>query len=274
MKKASVAYQIFSARDEAQQDLYAVLKALKEMGYDGVEFAGFYGHSAEEVRAMLDEIGLKGFSNHLSIAQIEADMEGEIAFHKTIGCEYIAIPYLDDNMRPGGPGFAHAIQVIYKFGRLCKEAGIQLLYHNHDFEFITLSGQYGLDFLYDAVPSCILKTEIDTCWVKYAGEDPAAYVSKYAGRCPVVHLKDYVGRRGGQPYALVNADGTDDGTNSANVEFEFRPVGHGSQNVASIVEAGLAGGAQWFVVEQDMSVGRTPLEAAQMSRDTLKALGI
>ena len=55
MKKASVAYQIFSARDEAQQDLYAVLKSLKEMGYDGVEFAGFYGHSAEEVRAMLDE---------------------------------------------------------------------------------------------------------------------------------------------------------------------------------------------------------------------------
>ncbi|HML49384.1 MAG TPA: hypothetical protein PKE04_21810, partial [Clostridia bacterium] len=68
--------------------------------------------------------------------------------------------------------------------------------------------QYGLDFLYDAVPAAFLMTEIDTCWVKYAGEDPSAYVRKYAGRCPVIHLKDYVGRRGErQPYALIQADG-------------------------------------------------------------------
>jgi len=272
MKKAMIGYQVYSARDEAQQDLRGVLTALKEMGYDGVEFAGFYGHSAQEVRSMLDELGLKGISSHLPFDRIEADMFGEIAYHKTIGCEYIAIPYLDEEMRPGGAKFSHAIQVIYKFGRLCKEAGIQLLYHNHDFEFITFSGQYGLDFLYDCVPACLLKTEIDTCWVKYAGLDPAEYVAQYAGRCPVVHLKDYVGRRGGQPYALINADGTDDGGRSADVEFEFRPVGHGCQDVKSIIDSSLNSGAEWFIVEQDMSVGRAPLEAARMSIETLKKL--
>ena len=274
MKKALIGYQVYSARDDAQKDLYGTLKALKEMGYDGVEFAGFYGHSAQEVRGMLDDLGLIGISNHLPFAQIEANMFGEIADHLTIGCKYIAVPYLDEATRPGSAGFAHAINVIYQFGRLCREADIQLLYHNHDFEFITLSGQYGLDFLYSSVPACVLQTEIDTCWVKYAGLDPAEYVRKYAGRCPVVHLKDYVGRRAGQPYALINADGSDDGAAKSEGDFEFRPVGHGCQNVKSIVDAGLESGAKWFIVEQDQSVGRAPLEAAKMSRDTLFALGL
>ena len=132
--------------------------------------------------------------------------------------------------------------------------------------------KYALDVLYDTVPAELLQTEIDTCWVKYAGLDPAEYVRKYAGRCPVVHLKDYVGRRAGQPYALINADGSDDGAAKSEGDFEFRPVGHGCQNVKSIVDAGLESGAKWFIVEQDQSVGRAPLEAAKMSRDTLFAL--
>ena len=68
MKKALIGYQVYSARDDAQKDLYGTLKALKEMGYDGVEFAGFYGHSAQEVRAMLDDLKLIGISNHLPFA--------------------------------------------------------------------------------------------------------------------------------------------------------------------------------------------------------------
>ena len=153
-----------------------------------------------------------------------------------------------------------------------KEAGLTLLYHNHDFEFVQISGQYALDFLYDAVPADLLKTELDVCWVKYAGEDPAAYIRKYAGRCPVIHLKDYVGRKGeSAPYALI---GIDENEKKDTQSFEFRPVGYGCQDVQSVVEAGIESGAKWFVVEQDMSVGRTPLEAAEMSIGTLKKLGL
>ena len=117
-----------------------------------------------------------------------------------------------------------------------------------------------------------IKTELDVCWVKYAGEDPAAYIRKYAGRCPVVHLKDYVGVKGDTaPYALI---GIDEGEKKDTQAFEFRPVGYGCQDVQSVLEAGIESGAQWFVVEQDMSVGRTPLEAAEMSIGTLKKLGL
>jgi sugar phosphate isomerase/epimerase len=183
----------------------------------------------------------------------------------------IAIPYLGDEDRPGQPGFATVLRVIAKFGALCKAAGIQLLYHNHDFEFEKVSGMYALDFMYEAIDEEILKTEIDTCWVNYSGVNPAEYVRKYTGRAPIVHMKDFVGSRGGaQPYALIKEDGTDDGKNSAETTFEFRPVGHGCQDVAAIIEAGLEAGAYCFVVEQDQWYNRTPLEAAAMSIETLK----
>jgi len=270
-----IGYQLYSAREECVKDLAGVLKQLKAMGYDAVEFAGFYGHTADEIKTLLDEAGLVAISDHVPYAVIEADMFAVISDHVKIGCKYIAIPYLADEYRPGQPGFAEVIRTINKFGRLCKEAGIQLLYHNHDFEFVEVSGMYGLDFLYAAVEADILQTEIDTCWVNYSGVNPSEYVRKYAGRAPIVHLKDFVGSKGGaQPYALIKADGSDDGENAAETTFEFRPVGHGCQDVPSIVAAGLEAGACCFVVEQDQWYNRTPLEAAKMSVDYLKSIGM
>jgi sugar phosphate isomerase/epimerase len=273
MEQRPIAYQVYSARDEAQQDLAAVLRQLADMGYDGVEFAGFYGHSAAEVRAMLDQNGLKAISSHVPFDQIRRDPFGVIAYHQAIGAPYIAVPYLGEDDRPGSAGFARSIRDIRRFGALCREAGIQLLYHNHDFEFTAVSGEYGLDFLYETIEPELLQTELDMCWVKYAGVDPAQYVRKYAGRCPVVHLKDYVGRKGDKsPYALIGDEKSEQAADTT--AFEFRPVGHGCQNVPEIVEASIESGAQWFVVEQDLSVGRPPLEAARMSIETLKKIGL
>ena len=268
MRKALIGYQVYSAREDAAKDLYGVLKKIKEIGYDGVEFAGLYGHEAAEVRGMLDEIGLRAISHHVPFDLMRKDIDKVIADNKTLGCDYIAVPFLGDADRPGSAGFAATIRDIYAFAKKVKDAGMTLLYHNHDFEFCTVSGIYGLDFLYQAVPECLLHTEIDCCWVKYAGLDPAEYVSKYAGRCEIVHLKDYVGRKeaGKNPYALIG-EKEDTAKADEGVPFEFRPVGYGCQDVPSVLESALKAGAQWFIVEQDLSVGRTPLEAAKMSFD-------
>lgn len=272
MEKKLIGYQVYSAREDAEKDLHGTLTRIAAMGYDGVEMAGFYGHSAEDVKSILEDTGLTAISSHVPMQLIEGDMFGTIAYHQAIGCKYIAVPFLDDASRPGAAGFANVIAVIYKFGRLCRQAGIQLLYHNHDFEFCQLSGQYGLDFLYQAVPAHILKTELDVCWVKYAGEDPAAYIRKYAGRCPIIHLKDYVGVRGGKsPYGLL---GEKEEVPDSEIAFEFRPVGYGCQNVEQVVAAGIESGADWFIVEQDQAVGMTPLEAAEKSIGTLKKIGL
>lgn len=271
MKQIPVGYQLYSAREDVARDMGGVLAALKKLGYDGVEFAGFFDLSAKEIKKMLDDNGLTAVSSHVPIQSIARDMFGTIGYHQELGCKYIAVPYLDNDHRPGAAGFPEMINLIHRFGRLCREAGMQLLYHNHDFEFVQLSGMYGLDFLYQAVDADILKTEIDVCWVKYAGEDPAAYLRKYAGRAPIVHLKDYVGVKGeGTPYALIGQAKKED----ANVAFEFRPFGHGSQDAKAVTEAGIDAGAEWFVIEQDLWYQRTPMEAAKMSIDTLYELGI
>ena len=269
-------YKIYSAREEAEKDLAAVCAKLKEFGYDGVEFAGFYGYTAEQINDILSANGLVAVSSHVPYVSIVEDMAGTIAFHKAIGCKFIAVPYLDEQTRPGAPGFAAAIRNIAKFGAMCKAEGIQLLYHNHDFEFIKLSGQYGLDFLYDAIPAELLATELDTCWVNVAGENPAAYIRKYAGRCPVVHLKDFIGakKEGEVLYALIKSDGSDDVKVEQKDEpaFDFRPVGYGKQDIPGIIAAGLESGAQWFIVEQDRSSERPPLDAAKMSCDYVRGL--
>ncbi len=252
-----IAYQVYSARDEAEKDLGKVLREIAALGYDGVEFAGFYGHSAKEVRALLDETKLAAVSSHVSFYEIEADMFSVIAYHLAIGCKYIAVPYLLEAEHPGNPGFARVVRVIHQFARLCREAGIGLLYHNHDFEFAKVSGMYALDFLYEAVPDDLLKTEIDVCWVKYSGLDPAAYITKYAGRCPVVHMKDYVCDEPTAPCQPRPAS------------FQFRPVGKGCQDVEKVALASIAAGASWLVVEQDFPFV-TPLDDAKTSLETLK----
>ena len=119
-------------------------------------------------------------------------------------------------------------------------------------------------------------TELDTCWVNVAGEDPCAYIRKYAGRCPVVHLKDFVGskKEGEVLYALIQADGSDDVKVETEKEpaFDFRPVGYGKQNIPAIIAAGLESGASWFIVEQDRSSERPALDAAKMSCDYVRSL--
>ncbi len=268
--KLPVAYQLYSAREDAEKDLQGVLKSLKDMDYDGVEFAGFYGYSAQEIKSLLEQYGLKAVSSHVAVSLIMEDMFGVISYHQKIGCPYIAVPYLEERDRPGSERFSGMVRLIGTFGRLCRETGIQLLYHNHDFEFVPLSGQYALDFLYGVLPPDILQAEIDTCWVKYSGIDPAGYVRKYAGRCPVLHLKDYEGYRDGKtPYALIQGGSEAD----QGAAFSFKPLGMGCQNIPNVVSAALDSGVKWLVVEQDESPDRPSLVAARLSREYLKTIG-
>ena len=145
-----------------------------------------------EVRGILDQIGLACVSAHVPLADLLSDLEGTLDQYVTIGCKYVAIPYLEDERRPGTDGFAAVLKAIPVIGKACKARQMTLLYHNHDFEFVRMpDGSYGLDYLYATVPADLLQTELDTCWVNVAGENPVDYIKKYAGRCPVVHFKDF-----------------------------------------------------------------------------------
>ena len=203
-KHLSPAYQLYSAREDASNDLEGVLDQLSRMGYEGVEFAGFFERSAKEVRKLLKHTGLKAVSSHVPLQQIRDDMQSVLDYHEELECGCIAVPYLAEEDRPGQPGFARVLETLYTFGRQCKKRGIVLLYHNHDFEFVKMpDGSYGLDYMYANTSPENLKTELDTCWVNVGGEVPADYVRKYTGRAPVVHLKDFEGSKSEQMYELI-----------------------------------------------------------------------
>jgi len=273
MKKFKVALQLYSVRDFMEKDMDATLKAVADMGYEYVEFAGYFDKTAEEVRAMLDKYGLTAISVHQSYFPILEDPEYWTKYLTTLGVKFCAMPWMDVKKHKGTDEFENTVAEFKKVGKILKDAGIQFLYHNHDFEFETVDGKYKLDWLYESVPADLLETQIDTCWVRYAGEDPAAYVRKYTGRTQIVHLKDFTCKafNAGAAYALIDKDGKEmkKATREEN-GFCFQPLGMGIQDFKSILEAAEDAGADYVVVEQDQSIGRTSLEAVEISRKFLK----
>ena len=267
--KLPIAVQLYSVRDEMEKDFCGTVKKIKDMGYEGVEFAGLFGKSGTEVKAICDEIGITPVSAHVPYYDMLDNPEAVLKDYRDMGCKYVAVPYLTEECRPGTEGWTSTVEGIRKIAEAAEKMGIQLLYHNHDFEFIKIDGKYALDILYDTIPADLLKTEIDTCWVNVGGENPAEYIEKYSGRAPVVHLKDFHGSKGNGPlYKLI---GIDDDTEATENTFEFRPVGYGVQDWKKIVAAAEKAGAEWVVVEQDSpSMDKSPLECVQMSINYLK----
>ncbi len=258
-----IALQLYSVRWEAAEDLRATLERVKALGYDGVEFAGLHGHTPEQIKAWCEELSLEPISAHVPYPELVQDTDATLTQYRAIGCSYVAIPWLGEQERPGGAGFDEAVEHIGRIGERARAFGMQLLYHNHDFEFVCLQGKRGLDVLYERVDADRLATELDTCWVRVGGEDPAAYVRKYKGRAPVVHLKDYVGSKSEHMYELIGVDGQAQAPVST---FEFRSVGAGVQDFVAILDAAREAGAAWVVVEQDQpSAGLSPMEAAGKS---------
>ena len=273
-EKLPIALQLYTVRGDMEQDFKGTLQKVKALGFDGVEFAGLFNNAPADVNAMCKEIGLVPISAHVPLADMLADVDKVIADYKAVGCEYIVVPYVTEERRPGGDKFYQMVDEIRAIGEKCKAAGLTLLYHNHDFEFKKLeSGEYGLDYLYANVASDLLQTELDQCWVKYSGIEPTEYLKKYEGRSPVVHLKDFhiEGKQEGDPYALIGLNEKETKKTSA---FEFRPLGAGVQDIPAIIATAKEVGSKWLVVEQDQpSMGKTPMECAATSMEYLKSIG-
>ena len=265
MKKHLIALQVYSVRDVAEQDFAGTMRKVKEMGYDGVELAGTYGMTAVEMKKILDEIGLELVSAHVNLDLMEDDKI--LDDFAATGMKYIAIPWLTGPKNP--EELDATIKRIRNAGERCKARGMQMLYHNHDFEFEKINDRYILDAYYAEIPADLLQTELDVCWVNVGGEKPPVYIRKYSGRAPIVHLKDFSGQKSENMYGLIGgAEKKEDVSN----QFEFRPVGYGLQDIPSIIAAGDEAGSEWFVVEQDNpSMNRTAMECAEMSIRYLKS---
>jgi len=266
--------QLYNVRDELGKDFDGTLKQVAETGYEYVELAlaRIYGKTADQFKASLDKAGLTAISAHVPFRDMTNDPDGVIGFHLDIGCKFIVIPFLSEEDRSTGPNYEEVKKEIAKLGEMISKKGAVLLYHNHEFEYVDYKGKYSLDDLYDSIPATLLQTEIDVCWAKVGGVNPAEYILKYSGRAPVVHLKDFDSSQGGKIKADYDLIGE---AKKARAEgaFPFRAIGHGIQDIPGILKAAETAGAQWLVVEQDLpSPGKTPIECAKDSLDYLKGL--
>lgn len=273
MTKLPVGIQLYSVRDAMEKDFAGTIKAIADMGYDQVEFAGLFDHSAEDVKAVCKEAGVTPISAHVGLNVILADVAGVVKTYADIGCKYMVIPWMNGESLPGGEKYDEFLGQIKTVAAELRKYGMKLCYHNHDFEFQKVDGKNKLDILYADTDPADLQTQVDTCWANVGGENPSEYVKKYTGRAPLVHIKDFVGQKSNNMYGLIDGGKTEEVKEEPKVPFELRPVGSGVQDVAAIIAAAEAAGAESVIVEQDQpSLGKTSMECAEMSIKYIRSL--
>ena len=271
MRNFKIGLQLYSVRDAMEVDMDATLKAVKEMGYDYVEYAGGkHGKSWQEIRQLLDKYDLKCVSVHQTLNNFLDDPEGALEQVRVLGASYCAIcHYALENYTER---WEESIEKIKRWGKGMAENGIRPMYHNHAFEFETINGEYILDKIFAEVPQEHLKPEYDVAWLHYGGVNPAEYMVQYNGKLDVVHLKDFACHNlPNKPiYELFGKNSNEPIPTRPESGFEYLPVGSGIQDWQAILASCEKIGAEYLIVEQDQSLGRTSLEAAQMSVRYLK----
>ena len=273
MKNLKVGIQLYSLRDEMAKDVEATLKKVAEIGYEYVEFAGFYGKSATELKTILDKYGLTAISVHQNADGFNTPekMEAFIKYVKTLGLKFVVIPWMDKAVFADTEKYQDLVDTLTRAGKIFAENKITLCYHNHDFEFEKIDGKYVLDKLYEDVPETALHTQLDLCWVNYGGEDPVKYVNKYAKRSEIIHFKDFYAKGAkGQVYALIDESGAAQGDDKTATEFKFMPLGQGVQIWEPIVKAVEESNVEYVIYEKDQWYDGDPFDHAKQSRDYLK----
>lgn len=250
MSRIPVALQMYTVRDDAARDFTGTLRRVAEMGYAGVELAGTGGLSAIDLKRQLSELGLRVAGSHVALAQLQGDIEPALDYYGKLGAKFIACPWLPEDRR-SADGYKRLAESLNVAGARARDRGLQLCYHNHNFEFDEYSGKTGFDILFDAANPDLLKIELDTYWAEFACHSSADLIRRYAGRVPLVHLKDMTG--------------TDTPT--------FAEVGEGRMDFEAIFQAcEESGGVAWYIVEQD-KCERPPLESARISLENLRKWG-
>lgn len=245
-----IGYAMYSARDLTTDptSMRNVLKAISQMGYEGVEFFLYNGTQALQLKAMLEEYSLAAIGTHVHKPRWDADTQGEIVFAQQAGIPYLVYPWIAPELR--NEAFYESLpRTLKDLSALCEEKGIRLLYHNHDFEFEMLNGDPILDYLLTQEDSFAL--ELDTFWTQYAGVDAVGFLRKYGGRIPMIHVKDYLGVKDGEP--------------------EFAAIGTGKLDNSAVIRAARELGKEWLIVELDNSP-LDPLESARISIEAIKKI--
>lgn len=189
---SAIGLQLYTVRTEMEKSLERTLERVAQIGYKEVEFAGYFGKTPRQIADVLKNNGLTAPSAHVDLRQ---PWDKTLADAKTIGHEYVVVPWIDEANRT--PEAMRKLAADFNTrADAAKKVEIQFAYHNHDFEFKPVdSGKLLYDLLLENTDPSLVKMEMDLYWITFAGQDPLAYWRKYPGRFPMVHVKDMTADR-------------------------------------------------------------------------------
>ena len=246
-KLDKIGVQLYSVRNEMAKDFEGSLKKIAELRYKQVEFAGYYNRTPQQVKALLDQLGLESPSAHVPIQALRQDPAKAIETAKAIGHRYVICPYLDASERKTLDQYKQHAALFNQVAETCRKAGLKFAYHNHDFEFMPIDGKLPFDLLLAETQKDLVQIELDLYWTVKAKQDPLAWLKKHPGRFAAFHVKDM--------------DNTPRGF--------FTEVGRGVIDFKPIFAAGRQAGVELFIVEQDATPG-SPFDSLKISADYLK----
>jgi sugar phosphate isomerase/epimerase len=244
-KKIPVGLQLYSLREQCKTDLPGMLVAVSKIGYRGVEFAGYHGHSAKDLRKLLDDNGLIACGTHTPYESVQGDkLKETVEFNRIIGNKFLIVPWMNETKSK--QEWLDRAKLFNDIADQVKPNGMWVGYHAHQHDFQQIDGVSAWDLFFGHTKREVIM-QLDTSNCCEGGADPVAVLKKYPGRARTIHLKAY----GGGPDAVIGEDKVD------------------WKGVFAWCEG--KGKTQWYVVEHES--GTDPLDAVKRSYAALKKFG-
>lgn len=182
--------QLYTLRAEMARDLPGTLARVAEIGYEEVEFAGYFGHPPTAIRRFLDAAGLRAPAAHVGPDRLGEAWPETLEAAAVAGHDYLVVPGVPEPWRASLDAWRRTAERFDQAAEEAREAGIGLAYHNHAVEFREMEGRTPMDVFLEAADPDLVKVELDLFWIVHGGGDPIAFIDRWPGRIPMVHVKD------------------------------------------------------------------------------------
>lgn len=188
-----IGIQLYTVRRVLPGDFEGTLAKLGAMGYREVEFAGYFNHSAADVKAILVKAGLTSPSSHMDFVGLRKDPAPQIDFAAAVGHEFVTVAWVDESLRKTKADWLKIADDFNRIGAAVKARGMRFAYHNHDMEFKPVDGEMPLDLLMAHTDPSLVNFQLDLYWITEGGQSPFDYIKRYPTRFVMFHMKDSAG---------------------------------------------------------------------------------